>query len=108
MKKLIAILMLAVMCMSLVACGGGNTKKEKSIVGKWECAEENSVLEINEDKTGEIFVYGELLELTWLYDETSHLLVLTLVDGDMTEEATYMADDDVLYCDGWIYTRVAE
>ena len=106
MKKTIALLLALVLCLSLVACG--NSNKKKSIVGKWECAAEDSVIIMNEDKTGSVTNSGNVMEFTWIYDESSHLLVFTLVNSDWTEEGTYMEDADTIYCDGWMYTRAAE
>lgn len=64
MKKLIAIILVAVMCLSLVACGGGSQDAEKAIVGEWKALSGFSMT-FNEDGTG-IAPFGGDFE--WRYD----------------------------------------
>lgn len=125
MKKLLAMLLVAVMSFSLVACGGetetdSNDKQQEisqtdnenasknSVVGKWEYAEENSTLVLNEDNSGELTNNDKTEAITWKYDDDSHTILVTLVDSDWTEECTYMAEDDTIYVDQWLYSRVTE
>ena len=132
MKKIIALLLVAVMCFSLAACGGDNeasnnnepqtnnseTQQETAdnsqeenadsavnLVGTWEYTEANSVLVLNEDGTGEETSNGAL---TWKYDEASSTLLITFTKNNWTEECTYFKDDDTIYVDQWTFSRVAE
>ncbi|MCF2651217.1 hypothetical protein [Anaeromassilibacillus senegalensis] len=132
MKRLIALLLVAVMCFSLAACGGDketsnnnepqtnnsetqqetadNSQEENAdsavnLVGTWEYTEANSVLVLNEDGTGEETSNGAL---TWKYDEASNTLFITFTENNWTEECTYFKDDDTIYVDQWTFSRVAE
>ena len=131
MKKIIALLLVAVMSLSLVACGGGsennnnepqtnnsssqqetadNSQEENAdsavnLVGTWEYAEANSVLVLNDDGTGEETSNGAL---TWKYDEASSTLLITFTKNNWTEECTYFKDDDTIYVDQMTFSRVAE
>ena len=83
MKKTIALLLALVLCLSLVACGGGNeipntteapTEAEKTdlkIIGTWitDPSYNDYVLVINNDNTGSLSVDGGTESLTWAYDE---------------------------------------
>ena len=64
MKKLIALLLVAVMCLSFVACGGSGSAK-KEIVGEWKCPESGYSITFNEDGTG---IDPDDGDLTWKYD----------------------------------------
>ena len=103
MKKIIALLLLTVICFSLVACGN---KAEKELVGNWFCEEENNTLVIEEDGTGTFTSDGSTCELTWTYDEASRLIILTLDNGSWTQECTYLEDSDTIYGDGLTFKRV--
>ena len=103
MKKIIALLLLTVMCLSFAACSG----KDEIIVGTWYCEEWNDTLVINEDGTGTFTINGkETQALTWTFDKASGLIVLTLDDGDLTQECTYLEESDTLYGDGITFVRV--
>ncbi len=71
MKKIIALLLLAVMCFSLVACGGGRGSNsdvesaKKEIVGEWKNFPDDHSFTFNEDGTGITPSNGTL---TWKYD----------------------------------------
>ena len=104
MKKLVAILLLAVMCLSLFSCAG-IFGKGKSIIGTWVYPKANSVLVINDDNTGNVTVGDDLMYFTWVYDKDTKIAVFTLKDSDETEQGIYMADNDVINLDGWLYTR---
>ena len=110
MKKILAVFLIITMSISMIACGGSSKKGESKVpvIGNWECEKEDSTLQFNEDHTGKVINRGETMEVTWKYDEASHLLLVTLVEEDWTEEATYMSDSDEIYVDGWLYNRVEE
>ena len=63
MKKAISLLLALVMCLSLCACGGGNSA-EKAIIGEWKILDGSDVLIFNED--GTVDRNGEKLD--WWYD----------------------------------------
>jgi hypothetical protein len=104
MKRILAIVLLAALCLSLVACGGDKGSKV-SLVGKWHYAEEQVDLTINADKTGSMVVGERTVEFTWKFSAESNLLLLTSTDGEI-EEVNYFKEDDTLYADGWTFTRV--
>ena len=112
MKKLAALLLVVVMIFSLVACGGGKDEKNDetvskgSVVGKWEYAEENCILVLNEDNSGEMIYGEESLAMTWEYDDASH--TVTLIDDGFTDECTYSPEDDTICVDDWVFSRVTE
>lgn len=75
MKKLIALLLAAVMCLSLVACGGGNNASaEKAIVGEWKTLD-GGVTTFNEDGTGTA-PYGGAF--SWKYDTETEWYMMSL------------------------------
>lgn len=65
MKKLIAFLLVAVMCLSLVACDGGKSSAEKEILGAWKREGNYDVLVFSDD--GKITRGDE--EMDWWYDK---------------------------------------
>ncbi len=81
MKKIIALLLVAVMCLSFVACGNNEdkdsteniTKKPidkhiQAIVGTWKSTSIYPFT-FNEDKTGTFYHGGENKDFTWTYNE---------------------------------------
>ena len=80
MKKIIALLLLAVMCFSLVACGN---KAEKEIVGTWKPSEEsilaNYTFVFNEDGTGTV----NDGEMTWKYDDSLSCYIIASSYGEL-------------------------
>lgn len=78
MKKIIALLLVAVMCFSLAACGGDNEAsnnndkeidiKKVDVVGTWKntsSKDHGFVMTINEDGTGTIILGEQELTITW-------------------------------------------
>lgn len=69
MKKIISLLLVAVMCLSFVACSSGNNNDnesaKKEIVGEWKNLHEDYSFTFNEDGTGTTPSNGSL---TWKYD----------------------------------------
>lgn len=89
MKKIIALLLVAVMCFAFVACGGESAKKE--IVGKWKIDDGPWTMTFNEDGTGED-PDGE--NLTWKYNtETKKYDVEFLYYGATFNLTIFTADD---------------
>lgn len=75
MKKLLALLLAAVMCLSLVACGGGdNAIAENAIVGEWKAAD-GDILEFNNDGTGT----RSGSEFQWTYNKEANLYTMHLM-----------------------------
>lgn len=103
MKKLIALTLVIVMCLSLVACGGKNSKTP--VIGTWRYEKAQVDLVIKSDHTGSMTKGDNKIEFTWKFDSKSNLLLLTASDGEV-EEVTYFEDDDTLYADSWTFTRV--
>ena len=71
MKKLLALFLIAVMCLPLAACSdsGNNSEKAKEYVGKWMLYnQEGYVLEILEDGTAKSHSPDEVSELRWSYN----------------------------------------
>ena len=77
MKKIIALLLLAIMCLSFVACGN---KTEKEIVGKWESSNGNYSFTFNEDGTGTTESNGQI---RWKYDSELASYIVCEPSGQM-------------------------
>ncbi len=77
MKKIIALVLLTVMCFSLVACGN---KAEKEIVGKWESSNGNISFTFNEDGTGTTESNGQI---QWKYDSKLSSYIVCEPNGQM-------------------------
>ena len=75
MKKLIALLLTAVMCMSLAACGGNGASAEKAMIGAWNMGEYD-VFVFSED--GKVARGDE--EYDWWYDKETERYFLS-IDG---------------------------
>ncbi len=99
MKKIIALLLLAVICLSLVACGN---KAEKEIVGEWKCADFGGSGErlfiFNKDGTGNttIFYGGTESGLRWKYDEDLSVYTIAFDNGE-TLNTTIKTDEGGRY-----------
>ena len=106
MKKLIAILFVAVMCLSLVACGGGDESVEHKVIGKWKTPDDyynQYELVINDDHTGTL-TYDEKTEsFTWVFDEHTRTLILT--SEDSTRDLTYLEVNDTFTAAGTRFQR---
>lgn len=96
MKKIIALLLVAVMCFSLAACGGDNEAsnnndkeidiKKVDVVGTWKntsSKDHGFVMTVNEDGTGEIALSGEqTLSITW--EKTDEEMVCNTGSKELT------------------------
>jgi len=102
MKKIIALLLVAVMCFSLTACGGDKEdKNEANLVGKWTGTYRDGTaytMILNEDGTGTLeSEYGKN-ELQWqagtcqLYSEKEDLCINVTDDGHKEFELTIDGD----------------
>ena len=130
MKKLLAIVLAALMLLSLAACGGSSTKK--AIIGTWKLVDEETQTEyglgIQFTKDGKIH-YGltaeDLTTLTGDEDVDKALSYLMSIEYEiksdtemevtvsamfgLAKESTviaYSLDGDTLEFDGATYTRV--
>ena len=113
MKKIIALLIVAVMCLSFVACGNNADKEntgnnaetnntqvsdkkaeaEKAIVGIWVSADSGDSLTFEEDKNGK---FTDERYFRWKYDEELNCYLLALY-GWGTYPLTIKNDDGVDY-----------
>lgn len=96
MKKIIALLMVAVLCLGLVACGGGNdeedTGNEMDIVGTW-VNDKNLTQVFKDDHTCVIMnSSGITLAGDWSYDGNGSYTVNQTMGGTAT--ATVTTNDD--------------
>lgn len=82
MKKIIALLLVAVMCLSMVACGGGSSEAKKELVGQWKSIEEGDVIEFKEDGTG--IWYEQSFE--WDYEKADQKYSMTVIGMTVTFE----------------------
>lgn len=73
MKRILLMLLVAVMCLSLAACSGGSAKKE--IVGEWKSIEGFNFI-FHEDGTGELQNRGSSSKFTWKYDKELSVYVV--------------------------------
>jgi len=89
MKKLIAILLVAVMCLSLVACGGNNASAGKAIVGEWKDANGNTLI-FNNDGTG-VDAGGDAFK--WRYDSELECYDISTLGFSVTIET----DNEIRY-----------
>ena len=80
MKKMFALLLAAVMCLSLAACGGGSEKE--ALVGQWKSLEEGDVIEFKEDGTG--VWYEQPFE--WSYEKADKKYAMTAMGITITFE----------------------
>lgn len=103
MKKIIALLLTAIICLSLCACGGGN---RVAIVGKWHSESADFTLMLNEDKTGTLEMGDNSQTIKWDYDSASHVLLINNEDGATIQQCTYMEDSDTIYGGGVTFERV--
>ena len=91
MKKIFALLLVAVMCLSLVACGGGSGSAKKEIVGEWKIDDGPWTLIFNEDGTGED-PDGE--SLTWEYNSETEKYDVEFLYYGVTFNLTIFTNDD--------------
>ena len=86
MKKIIALLLVATMCLTLIACG---VSAKKEIVGEWK---HNSwIMSFNDDGTG---VDPEGKSLSWTYDKKENKYVVTSSIHDLEFDVSIKTDDD--------------
>ena len=97
MKKLIALLLVAVMCLSLVACGSENApakEKEELIIGKWLFDNGYTII-FNADHGGKMLA-AEEYEIKWSYDEELDYYPCKMISGEASKtfEITYSIGED--------------
>lgn len=67
MKKILALLLVMIMCLAAVGCNG--TKAYRDILGEWICIdEEGEYITFAKDGTGETQYDSSVFEFTWEYD----------------------------------------
>ena len=74
MKKLLVILLVAVMCLSCVACAGSKASANKAIIGQWKTLN-GDITTFNEDGTGTA-PYGGVF--SWKYDSETEWYMMSL------------------------------
>ena len=68
MKKILALLLIVVMCLAVVSCNSGNNPN-KDILGEWVSVdEEGEYVKFFEDGTGEFKADGMMFDFEWEYD----------------------------------------
>lgn len=68
MKKILALLLIVVMCLAVVSCNSGNNPN-KDILGEWVSVdEEGEYVKFFEDGTGEFKDDGMMFDFEWEYD----------------------------------------
>ena len=83
MKKIMAIILAIVICLSLAACVNGVTNSaEKALVGKWQSLEEGDIIEFKEDGTG--IWSGK--EFEWAYEKDEQKYSMTGIGITITFE----------------------
>jgi len=105
MKKLIALLLVVVVCSGLAACAQDNgvDKLDLSaqVVGKWSGNSFYGSFELvlKEDMTGELTQDEETEAITWFVDEATRLVVITMKEDnvDYNQAFTYLESKDALY-----------
>lgn len=106
MKRIIALLLIAVLCLSLVACGGGSQNddadKEMQIVGTWKMGNMTHIF--NEDHTGTIMQgSGITMACDWSYKNGEYTIGYAM--GENTATITENEDGTlVLHYNGGEYT----
>ena len=120
MKKILALLLVAVMCLSFVACGGVSNNESNNdttqtdeidleIIGTWKTdpAFNDYVLIISKDHTGNLSESNKTETLTWTYDDETH--ILTLTKDNMPDlppmHLTYVESNDTLVSTGPTFRR---
>ena len=100
MKKIFALLLVAILCFSLASCGN---KAEKEIVGEWKC--ENffsrvAVAEFYKDGTGTLtnFSSSDTTEdFTWKYDKDLSSYTIVLESGEVVNTPIKTDDNGARY-----------
>lgn len=98
MKKLLAILLIAVFALSFASCTKSNTTD--AFIGTWENEKQSYTLVINKDKTGSLAQKGEdseneKIEFTWIFDDATRTLILQNEEEGDTR-LTYLEVNDTL------------
>ena len=96
MKRLLAVLLAAMLCLSLVACGGD---AKKAIVGEWKTVDGDTTT-FKEDGTGTAPYGGEF---SWKYDAETEWYMLSLMG--MTYSVQIKTENDIrsINIEGEIY-----
>ncbi len=98
MKKWIAILLVAMMALSLVACGGSSAKDPaQAIVGTWELSAGEG--EEAEQVVAMMLAFGVTMSFEFTKDGKA-TMTTKMGDDVETEDATYEFKDGKLYMDG--------
>ena len=96
MKKILALLLVAVMCLSFVACNSNSDsnsdveKAEKDIVGEWVCVTGSPTYIFNEDGTGSYYDRP----MRWKYDSELSMYIICETTGGSTHCTTAIQIDE--------------
>ena len=96
-KKLVAAVLVSLMTLALVACGGSSSKN--SLPGTWESSDDSSSTQytFNEDGTGTVSVgTGITLNLTYATDGNKLSVSMTYLGSEQKDEYTYEIKDGKL------------
>lgn len=97
MKKFIALLLVAIMCLSLVACSDVKDpakEKDELIVGEWLFDNGYTII-FNADHNGKMLA-AEEYEIKWSYDEELDYYPCKMISGEASKtfEITYKISED--------------
>lgn len=103
MKRVIATVLLAILALSLVACGGPKeVDMATAIIGKWQ-NEAGKVMEFKEDGTGTCILSAGERPCTWKYDEENNWYEIiystsgTNATIEVTSSGLVLTFEDVTY-----------
>ena len=104
MKKLVALILITLLCLCSVACGD-NGIENTEIVGEWF-----SLAGINytflDDGTGELCIKGSTSDFTWKYDKDLSTYVIASSVGNLNASVKTDGDLQYLQCGGTkFYTK---
>ncbi len=93
MKRIVALALLAALCLSLIACGSGTPEPGKEIVGTWKNAD-GQTMTFKADGTGTVPSTAGTSGCTWRYDEKSGTYT---IDLNYTNAAVTVKNTDGKY-----------
>ncbi len=97
MKKILAVLLIAVFALSFASCAKSNTTD--AFVGTWENEKQTYSLVVNKDQTGVLTTKTdegeEKTEFTWIFDDATRTLILQSEEEGDTR-LTYLEVNDTL------------
>ena len=92
MKKMVAMLLIAVICLGLVACGGPKeVDPATAIVGKWQDAD-GKIMQFDANHGGTVVAGGMELTCSWQYMEADGNFLVDYTAGN--DRATVTQNED--------------